>query len=280
VALRITKLNLLARMEYRSDFVTALVLGLAWQSSVLVFAGVLLARFPGIGGWNEGSVLLIASIRLLAHGIETAVFGGLWYIRFAAQDGLVDVYLLRPLPVFRQMLLSVFPINAFGDTTAAVLLFGLALAKLHLVWTLWKVLYLVAAVLGGMFTEAAMLTVVAALSLRYRAGNALYSWVDTINGQFGNYPLRILPTPAQIALTYLLPVAFIAYLPAAVLTGRVGSTGVLPWLAVGSPVVGLGLYVLTRCLWFLGLRHYESSCLACDLILPASLPVLSGSLPG
>jgi ABC-2 type transport system permease protein len=57
----------------------------------------------------------------------------------------------------------------------------------------------------------------------------------------------------------VLPVAFIGYLPAAVLTGRAGSAGVLPWLAVGSPLVGLGLYVLARYVWFPGLRSYESA---------------------
>ena len=75
----------------------------------------------------------------------------------------------------------------------------------------------------------------------------------------GNYPLRVLPFPARIALTYVLPVAFIGYLPAAVLTRCVGSAGVLPWLAVGWRLVGLGLYVLARYVWFLGLRSYDSA---------------------
>ena len=54
---------------------------------MLVFAGVLLTRFPGIGGWDSGGVLLIAAIRLLSHGIETAIFSPLWWVGDLAQEG-------------------------------------------------------------------------------------------------------------------------------------------------------------------------------------------------
>jgi ABC-2 type transport system permease protein len=75
---------------------------------------------------------------------------------------------------------------------------------------------------------------------------------------FGNYPLSILPLAARAFLTYLLPVAFVAYLPAAVLTGRVASTGVPEWLAYASPAAGPLLYILARYAWYRALRHYES----------------------
>lgn len=53
-ALRITAVNFRGRAQYRGDFITALVYGLSWQTSVFVFATVLLTRFPGLGGWTSG----------------------------------------------------------------------------------------------------------------------------------------------------------------------------------------------------------------------------------
>ena len=50
----------------------------------------------------------------------------------------------------------------------------------------------------------------------------------------------------------------VAYLPAAVLTGRVASTGVPEWLAYASPAAGPLLYVLARYAWYRALRRYES----------------------
>jgi len=63
-ALRITAISFRARTQYRGDFITALAMGLAWQTSILVFATVILTRFPGLGGWTSGGVLLIVAIRL------------------------------------------------------------------------------------------------------------------------------------------------------------------------------------------------------------------------
>ncbi|MCW2931336.1 MAG: hypothetical protein JWM19_2298 [Actinomycetia bacterium] len=56
-----------------------------------------------------------------------------------------------------------------------------------------------------------------------------------------------------------MPVAFIGYLPAAVLTGRAGSTGVPEWLEYSAPLAGLALYVASRYAWFLALRRYGSA---------------------
>jgi ABC-2 type transport system permease protein len=258
VALRITRLNFAAELEYRANFVTSIVFGIAWQASVLVFAGVLLTRFPGIGGWDGGGVLLIAAIRLLSHGIQTAIFSPLFLTSERLAEGMIDVYLVRPLPVYRQLLLSRFPVNAIGDCAGGFLLFGLAVSRLHVAWTPWHVAYLLAAVTGGVLLEAALFTLLAALTLLASIGFTPFQWLDSMLGTFGNYPLKVLPGPAQAVLTFALPIAFIAYLPAAVLTGRTLATGVAQWLAYGAPLAGLVMYVAARYAWYLALRRYGS----------------------
>jgi ABC-2 type transport system permease protein len=258
VAGRITALNFRARMEYRGDFVTALLMGIAWQTSVLVFAGVLLARFHSLGGWTQGGVLLIVSMRLLSHGIYVAVFGNLMWVPYVVQEGLLDGYLLRPLPVYRQVLLFQFPLNALGDTGAAILLFGLTLARLQLAWTPARIGYLVMGIIGGVLAEAAIQTITALASFRFTVGFQWLLWFDSMIQTFGNYPLNILPVSARAMLTFVLPVAFIAYLPAAVITGRVAGSGVPAWLALGSPAAGLVLYLLARLAWSWALHRYES----------------------
>ncbi|MFE4631651.1 ATP-binding cassette domain-containing protein, partial [Streptomyces mirabilis] len=50
-------------------------------------------------------------------------------------------------------------------------------------------------------------------------------------------------------LTFGLPLAFVAYFPAAVLTGHGGDSGVPYWLAAASPLVGLLAYLGARLLW-------------------------------
>ncbi len=257
-ALRIIAVSFRARTQYRGDFVTALAMGLAWQTSVFVFATVLLTHFPGLGGWTSGGVLLIVAIRMLSHGAFVLVFNSLIMIPYIVQQGALDGYLIRPMPVYRQVLLYTFPLNALGDSFSALLLFVFAVTRVHLVWTPLMALYLAAAVAGGMLLEAAVQTFVSILAFRHTIPIAVFMWFDRMIATFGNYPFSILPLAARAVLTYVLPVAFVAYLPAAVLTGRVASTGVPGWLAFASPAIGPLLYILARYAWFRALRRYES----------------------
>jgi ABC-2 type transport system permease protein len=145
-----------------------------------------------------------------------------------------------------------------ADSLAALALFAVAVTRLHLHWTPASVAYLVAAVIGGALLEGAVLTVVSILTFRHTIGVSVFMWFDRMIGTFGSYPFSILPLAARAVLTYLLPVAFVAYLPAAVLTGRVASTGVPAALAYASPAAGPLLYIAARYAWHRALRRYES----------------------
>ena len=258
VVLRVTAANFRGRAQYPGDFALALAMGLAWQTSVFVFATVLLTRFPGLGGWTSADVLLLVAIRLLSHGVVVTVFNSLILMPYITQQGLLDVYLVRPMPVYRQVLLYQFPLNAMGDCFSAILLFAFALTRLHLAWTPGKALFLAAAVIGGALLEGGVQTLVSILTFRYTIGISVFMWFDRMIATFGNYPFSILPVAARLVLTYVLPVAFVAYLPAAVLTGRAGLGGVPLWLAYASPAVGPLLYVAARYAWYRALRRYES----------------------
>ncbi|MEV6168749.1 ABC-2 family transporter protein [Streptomyces sp. NPDC051954] len=253
---RITLLNIRAAMEYRTEFLLNIAVGAIWQVSVIVFATVLLARFTGMGGWDSSDVLLIPAIRMLAHGLFVLVLGRLPFIGRQIQEGMLDVYLVRPMPVHRQVQLAYFPTNAIGDLTIAAGLMVGALSRSDLDWTSGRISYLVAAVLGGMLLEAALFTVVACASLRFPAADYWGRWLEELLGTFGSYPLNVLPKAVGGFLTYGLPLAFVAFFPAAVLTGHGHDTGAPYWLAAVSPLLGVLAYAGARLLWRWALRHY------------------------
>lgn len=256
VAWRITKLNFRAQLEYRAEFLMMMAIGAIWQVSVIVFATVLLTRFAGMGGWDSADVLLIAAMRMLAHGLFVLFLGRMHGLAYRVQEGVIDAYLLRPMPVHRQVQLSFFPTNAIGDLTVAVGLFAGALARSEHNWTAGQVAFLIAGVLGGMLVEAALFTAMGCAALRYPAANYWSSWLEELLGTFGSYPLNVLPKALSRMLTFALPLAFVAYFPAGVLTGHGSDLGVPAWLAEASPLIGLGLYLLSRLLWSWSLKHY------------------------
>jgi len=256
VAFRIARMGFRAELEYRADFVISIALGVFWQTSVIVFVAVILGRFSGMAGWPSQAVFLIASMRMLSHGVYALFFDRNYYLATLVQEGRLEAFLLRPMPVFRQVQLAVFPTNAIGDLLVGVAMFAWSVSIIDLRWTALRIAYLAAGLTGGVLVEAAVSTVLASFLLRFPATSAWHSWIEELIGTFGNYPLSFFPRLTRIAFTFVLPLAFVAYFPAAVLTGRTRDLGVPPAVAVAAPAVGLAAFIGARLLWKASLRRY------------------------
>jgi viologen exporter family transport system permease protein len=258
---KVSALNLRARMEYRVDFLISLMFGVVWQTSTLMFASVLLTRFKGgLGTFPAAGVLLIIGMRLLSHGLYVLCFSNLGWLPQLVDEGRVDGYFLRPLPIFTQLLVSQFNVNAIGDLAVGATTLGFAVAFMHAHWTLGKALYVVVAVVGGLLVEAALQLMLACLLLRSPASRVLGSWVDELMSTFGNYPLSILGSKVVEGLfTFLLPLAFVAYFPAEVVLGIAPRHGLMSVVVHWSPLVGFLLFLVARRVWAFSLRHYHSA---------------------
>ena len=194
VVYKVSALNLRAQMEYRGNFVASIMFGILWQTSTLMFVSVLLTRFKGgLGGFPSSGVLLIVGMRLVAHGLYVLIFYNFAWIPLLVDEGRMDGYFLRPLPVFMQLLLSQFSVNAIGDLLVGFSTLGVALALVHVHWTVAMGLYVLVAVIAGALVEGAVQLTLSCLLLRSPGSRVLGSWVDELLSTFGNYPLSILP---------------------------------------------------------------------------------------
>lgn len=257
---KVTALNFRARMEYRADFVISVLFGIIWQTSTLMFASVLLTRFKGgLGNFPASGVLLIIGMRLLSHGLYVLFYSNLAWLPRLVDEGRMDGYFLRPLPVFTQLLLSQFNVNAIGDIAVGASSLGVALTLVHAHWNVGKGLYIAAAVIGGLLVEAALQLMLACLLLRSPGSRVLGSWVDELMSTFGNYPLSILPRVVQGLFTFLLPLAFVAYFPVEVVLGIAPRHGVMSVIVHWSPLVGVLLFMVARRVWSYSLRHYATA---------------------
>jgi ABC-2 type transport system permease protein len=73
---------------------------------------------------------------------------------------------------------------------------------------------------------------------------------------FAKYPLSAYTRPIQFVLTWLIPLAFISYYPAAVLLGKPLAQ---PWIGYLAPLAGPAAAVCALGLWKRGLLRYQSS---------------------
>jgi ABC-2 type transport system permease protein len=257
--LALTGAGLRGALQYRANFVIWIVMGIVYQSTGFIFIWVLLSRFTVLAGWSLGEIAFLYGVRLLAHGLNLLAFGYLHRIEYLVRRGEMDRFLVRPVPVLFHVIIDRFPVGAIGDFGGGVAIFIAANVMVGIAWTPVALGYLVLAVIGGALIEAGIKLVIASLCFRWLSTRALVFLVDDLFSNFGNYPLRIFGGTIQFLLTFALPVAFIAYFPAAVLLGRTAELSVAPAIAYLAPLAGVLVFGLAYLLWRHELPQYQSS---------------------
>lgn len=246
-------------MQYRFNFLIEVLFDLVYQSVGFVFLWVVLGQFDAVEGWTLGDVTLLYGLRLAAHGLWSLAFSRLMLFDGMVQQGEYDRMLLRPMPSMLQLMFSGFRIAAFGDALGGCVLLGIGIAIADIDWTAGKTLFLIAAVVGGALLDGAFELGPAALTFRYLDTAALRGFMTNLASQYGGYPLSVFERKVQYALTFFLPLAFMAWVPATVLLGRTGELPFPGWLAPFSPLLGAALFWLA--VWFFRResRHYQSA---------------------
>jgi ABC-2 type transport system permease protein len=259
IALALAAADLRGSMQYRANFIAQIVVGVVWQCTGFLFLWVVLSRFNTLAGWTLGSVAFLYALRLSAHALDSIFFLPLEYLSWQIRQGEVDRYLVRPLPPLLQIITSHISLVVFGDTLSAVILLVAATTLAPVDWSPVAVLYLVLAMIGGALIESALKLIAASLAFRALNTDALGEFIDSFFATFGNYPLKIYGPVLQSAFTFVLPLAFVAYFPAAVLVNRTGDLLVPALVAYLSPLVGVLWFAAAY--WFFNheLRCYQSS---------------------
>lgn len=247
-----------AQLQYRANFALITLGGFAYQGVGLAFLWVVVSRFGGLGGWSLSDIALLYGMRLTAHGFWAVPSAQVLQIDLAMREGEFDRYLVRPVNPLVQLLTRGFPLQTVSDLVGGIAVLVAAATQAGVNWDAGAIGFLTAAIAGGALVEFACYLAVSSLSFRLLSVRSLMLVVGSTIQSAGAYPLVIFPVAARAIFTFVLPVAFVAYLPAAALLHRSGEVPFASWLGWVAPAVGLVLAVAAYHVWMRQLRHYAS----------------------
>lgn len=227
------------------------VAGLAAEVATIL---LVFTRTDQLAGWTQAEALVLAgTYRLLSGAKQTFLDPNLsWFPGRGIRDGNLDTYLLQPAP---SLFLTSFATAAPLALVQAVLGLGVVLVGVgssgRTPTPLGVAAWLVLLVVGATLTWAlgVLLACLAFWAPRLEL-EVLYGAV----WQLGRYPVDVYRRPVRMLLTYVVPLALIASLPASVLLREPGPTVVLT--SIGAGVVAV--FVAGR-VWRLGLRRYTGA---------------------
>ena len=246
-------------MQYRASFIMSLVFGFLFQSIGFIFVAVILTRFDAVAGWSLWEVGLLYGIRLASHGLWVVSVNQVFRFDQIVQEGEWDRFLIRPVPIWAQLMFTQFRIPPLGDLLSGLVLLGLALARVEIDWSPAIALFLALAIVGGALIDGAFQLGAAAFAFRYLQTMPLRIVFDDLQGRFGSYPMNIFERPLRVFMTWIVPMAFMAWVPSTVVLGRTAELPFPAWIAWASPLIGFALMAGAIWLFVRQSRNYQSA---------------------
>jgi len=255
LALHYLAMEVKCRLAYRADFWAGLISDLFHHASTLVVLLVLFSHIPHIKGWNREEMLFIYGYFLLPFSLFLTTSANYWEFsdRYVVK-GELDRLLIRPLPVLFQLMLEEIELEAFFGFPVGVALMAYSASRLGLAWGALDFLALGILVLAGTLLYHGVFLLLASLAFWAEGKTGLMPLVWNLNA-YGRYPIEIYRGGLRFLLTWVLPLAFVGFIPAAsFLRPRDWAPLAALTLPVSLAFFGLGLLG-----WRAGLRRYRGT---------------------
>ncbi|MFC9946194.1 ABC transporter permease [Streptomyces pratensis] len=246
-------------MAYRASFVMTavgnfLVTGFDFVTIMLMFGHV-----DALGGFTLPEIALLYGASATAFGLTDLLLGSMDRLGRRVRDGTLDTLLVRPVPVLAQVAADRFALRRLGRITQGLLVLGYALLTLDIAWTPLKVLVLPLMVLSGAAIFGAVFVVGAAFQFYAQDASEVQSAFTYGGTTLLQYPPSIFAKDLVRGVTFVVPLAFVSWLPALYVLGRDYPVDLPRWVAFLPPVVAAGCWVLAGLAWRAGLRAYRST---------------------
>ncbi|WP_416962293.1 ABC transporter permease [Streptomyces sp. Agncl-13] len=246
-------------MAYRASFVITvfgnlLVTGLDFVTILLMFSQV-----HSLGGWSLPEVAFLYGLSATAFGISDLVLGSMDVLGARIRDGSFDTLLVRPAPVLAQIGADRFALRRLGRITQGGLVLGYALLHIDVNWTVGKLLLVPvmlvcgAAIFGALFVAGAAFQILAQDAAEVQ--NAFTYGGTTLL----QYPPAVFGKDFLRGVTFMLPLAFVNWVPASYVLGRPYPLDLPAGAAFASPLVALAFCALAGLAWRAGLKSYQST---------------------
>jgi ABC-2 type transport system permease protein len=259
VILRLVGAQVRSQMQYRGSFALQ-VAGQFFATFVdFISVAVLFHRFPTIDGWSFGEVAFLYGTGAVAFALADLTVGDFERLALMVREGTFDRVMTRPVSAFAQVLAADFQLRRLGRAAQGALVLVIALSMVDIAWSPLKVLVLLAGIASGVVIFACIFVAGAAISFWTLQDSEVLNVFTYGGSELVSYPMTIYGSWLRRFFTFVIPLAFVTYLPALVVLDRSDPFALPRALHFASPLVALLFVVVARGLWSLGLRHYQST---------------------
>jgi ABC-2 type transport system permease protein len=259
IYLRLIGARVRSQLEYRTSLALQIFASALLTLLDFVMILVLFENVPELGGWTVQQVALLYGIAGIAFALSDLIVGHLDLFPQMIRDGTFDQILVRPLPSLLQVVASDFSLRRLGKVLQAVVVLIVALVAADIDWTVGRAVMVPLAVAGGVLIYTGVWIALATIAF-WIVDAIEFVNAFTYGGNFlSAYPITIFGRWLQNLVVFLIPIAFVAYMPALYILDKPDELGLPEALRYVSPFVAVLTVLVARLVWENAVRHYRSA---------------------
>ncbi|MEV8596368.1 ABC transporter permease [Streptomyces sp. NPDC052012] len=244
---------------YRTSFVLTTVGNFALTALDFVAILLMFSRVDALGGYALPEIAFLYGLTSISFGFADLAIGSMDKLGQRVRDGTLDTLLVRPAPVLAQVAADRFGLRRLGRVTQGALVLGYALSTVDIDWTAGRLLLMPVMLVSGSAIFCAVFVAGAAFQFVAQDASEVQNAFTYGGTTLLQYPPTVFGKELVRGVTFVLPLAFVNWVPATYVLGRPYPLDLPGWAAFASPLVAVACCALAGVAWRAGLRSYRST---------------------
>ncbi|MFB7703175.1 ABC transporter permease [Streptomyces niveus] len=246
-------------MTYRASFAMTAFGNFAVTAFDFIAILMMFSHVDRLGGYSLSEVAFLYGAAGASFGLADLAMGSTDRLGRRIRDGTLDTLLVRPAPVLAQVAADRFALRRLGRITQGLLVLGYALATVDIAWTPVKVAMIPMMIISGAVIFSAVFVAGAAFQFWAQDAAEVQNSFTYGGTTLLQYPPTLFAKDLVRGVTFVVPLAFVNWLPALYVMDRDDPLGLPDWVAFLPPLVAAGFCAVAGLAWRAGLRGYRST---------------------
>lgn len=237
-------------VTYRADYFLRIIRSIFEVAVTYILLMSIYTHTSRLVGWTYAETLVLFAFVQIIFSLVMMWFGSIQFIFDDIRTGKLDRMLLQPMnSLFLASTRFCYITNIFRLLLGFFILL-IALPQVTLTFSPLMIVATIISLVSAMYLCYALFALASIVAF-WSYNNELWFLMDTLSSSL-RYPVDVMSVGVRW-IFYLIPVAFIATVPAKALLGKDYT------LALISPLIALLVYYLLKKVWERGVRQYEGA---------------------
>lgn len=244
-------------MQSKVDFLMGLFGFFFTQISGILFLYLVFEQIPDLQGWSLEQLVFIYGFAQIPRGIDHLFTDNLWMVAWRLViNGDFDRYMLRPMNIFFQIIAEKLQPDALGELLVGTILVVYSAVKGVVVLDFVHIALFAVSVFAGALIYTAIKLLFSSLAFWVKRSGPFLQLAYEM-AEFAKYPTEIYAKALRFVITWVIPFAFVAYLPAGYFLNA-GSGNHMGVIAMEC-LIALVFWVIAYGVFRKGISIYESA---------------------